>query len=122
MAAIRKTQTTNKVLFDTIRDLKKLSNSTGSSVYRAVAAKLAAPESQRPEVNLDKIEKYSQDKEVVIVPGKVLANGILTKKVTIVGFKASDSAIAKIEKAGAKFVEIREYISKKHDAKMKILG
>ncbi len=122
MATIRKTQTTNQVLFDTIRELKKLSNSTGANVYRAVAAKLSSTASQRPEVNLDRIEKYSQDKEVVIVPGKVLGNGTLTKKVTIVGFKASETAIAKIEKAGATFVEIKDYISKKHDAKMKILG
>jgi large subunit ribosomal protein L18e len=122
MATIRKTQTTNQVLFDTIRDLRKLSNSTGAGVYKAVAIKLASTASQRPEVNLDRSEKHSIDKEVVIVPGKVVGNGTLTKKVTIVGFKASESAIAKIEKAGATFIEIRDYISKKHDVKMKILG
>ena len=122
MATIRKLQTTNQVLFDTIRDLKKLSAKSGVGVYKAVAAKLAAPASQRSEVNLDQIEKYAADKEVVIIPGKVLGNGTLSKKLTIVGFKASESAIAKIEKAGSKFVEIREYISKKHESKMKILG
>lgn len=122
MATIRKSQTTNQVLFDTIRDLRKLSNSTGAGVYKAVAAKLAATASQRAEVNLDRIEKYVNENETIIVPGKVLATGTLTKKVTIVGFKASESALEKIKKSGSTFIEIRDYISKKHDVKMRIIG
>ena len=122
MATIRKTQTTNKVLFDTIRELKKLSAKTGVNVYKAVAAKLAAPASQRPEVNLSRIEKFAQENETIIVPGKVLGTGLLNKKVTIVGFRASQSAIEKIEKSGSKFIEIRDYVSKKHDSKIRIFG
>ena len=122
MASVNKLKTTNIELFETIRDLKKLSNSTGVGVYRAVAEKLSKPASRRSEVNLSKIEKNTQDKEVVIVPGKVLGTGTLTKKVTIVGFTASQSAIDKIEKVGATFVPIREFISKKHDTKIRILG
>lgn len=117
-----KSKTTNQELFDTIRELKKMSVKSGVGVYKAVADKLSKTASQRPEVNLSKIEKNSSDKEVVIVPGKVLGTGTLTKKVTIVGFNVSQSALVKIEKAGAKYVPIREYISKKHDSKMKILG
>ena len=122
MASIKKTKTTNVELFDTIRDLKKLSNKTGVNVYKAVAAKLAAPASQRSEVNLSKIEKFAQDKESVIVPGKVLATGILNKKVTIIAFSASESAKVKIEKAGAKFITIKEYIANKPSNKIRILG
>ncbi len=121
MASIRKTQTTNKVLFDTIRNLKKLSTKTGVGVYKAVAEKLAAPASQRPEVNLSRIEKYATGGETIIVPGKVLGDGELTKKLTIVGFSASAGAVAKIEKVGSKFVEIKDFV-KKPTGKIRIIG
>lgn len=122
MASMRKSQTTNKELFDTIRELKKMSNKTGVGVYRAVAEKLSKTASQKSEVNLSKIDKNTQDKEVVIVPGKVLGTGVLTKKVTIVGFNVSTSALEKISKAGATYIPIREYLTKKQDSKLKILG
>lgn len=122
MASIPKTQTSNKVLFDTVNDLRKLSNKTGSNVWKAVAAKLASNASQRPEVNVSKIEKFATEGSVVIVPGKVLGDGIISKKVTVVGFKASSAAIGKIEKAGGKFIELKEYIAKAPKDKVVILG
>lgn len=122
MASIRKTPTTNKVLFDTIRDLKKASTTTGTNVFRAVAEKLSAPASQRASVNISRIEKYANEGESIIVPGKVLGDGLISKKVTVVAFSASAGAIEKIEKAGGKFVEIREYLAKKPSAKIRILG
>lgn len=123
MASLPKITTTSKPKFDTIRDLVKLSNSTGVNVWKAVAAKLSASASQRTEVNLSRIEKFATEGDKLIVPGKVLATGTLSKKVTIIGFSASESARAKIEKAGAKFVTINEYISdEKVDSKVKIFG
>lgn len=115
-------RTTNKILFDTIRDLKKLSNKTGVNVFRAVAEKLSAPASQRAEVNISKIEKYAKNGEKIIVPGKVLGTGILTKKVTVVAFSASEQAVEKITKAGGKFFEIKDYISTKPDVKIRIFA
>lgn len=122
MASVRNTKTTNQVLFDTIRDLTKLSNTTGVLVYKAVAERLSAPASQRVEINLSHIDKHCKDGETIIVPGKVLGDGILAKKLTIVGFAASATAIAKIEKAGSKFVKIKDFLAKKSDTKLRIIG
>lgn len=122
MATIPKTKTTNKVLFDTIQDLRKLSNSTGVGVWKAAAEKLASPASQRSKVNLGKIEKVAQDGETILIAGKVLGDGILTKKVTIVAFSASESAVEKIKKAGGKFVKIKDHIAKNPDNKIKIIA
>lgn len=122
MAIIKKTMTTNQVLFDLIRDLKRVSAKLGVNVYKAAAVKLSAPASQRPEVNLSRIDKYANEGEIIIVPGKVLGSGILNKKVTIVGFNASEGAISKIEAAGAKYISLKEYISKKPDTKVRIFG
>ncbi len=112
MASIPKTKTTNKVLFDTINDLRKLSAKTEINAWKAVAAKLAGSASQRAQVNLSKIEKEAKSGETIVIPGKVLGDGILSKKLTIVAFSASESAKLKITKAGSTFVEIKDYISK----------
>lgn len=122
MATIKNTKTTNKVLFDTIRDLKKLSTKTNVNLWRGVARLLAKTSSQRPQVNLSKIDKHTTANEVVIVPGKVLGDGVLTKKVKIIGFRASESAIRKIEASGSQFIEIQEYIKKDTKERPTILG
>ena len=120
--ATSQTQTTNKVLFDTIRDLKKASNSTGLAVFRAVAQKLSAPASQRPEVNISRLEKHTKDGESVIVAGKVLGDGTLSKKLKVIAFSATEGAKKKIQSAGGEFVEIREYLKKKPDGKLRIIA
>ena len=121
MAVIPKTKTTNQVLFDTIRDLKKLSVTSGVGTWKAVAKVLAGSASHRAQLNLSKISKYTKGGETVIVPGKVLGDGVLSKKVTIIEFNASETAISKIEEAGGKFVLIKDYISKNPKDKPVIL-
>ena len=48
-------------------------------------------------VNVYKIEKYARDGETIVVPGKVLSLGDLTKKVEVVALDFSDEARKKIE-------------------------
>ena len=122
MASFPKTKTTNKEMFDVISSLKKFSNKSGIGTWRAVAAKLAGPASQRSQVNLSRIDKYAKSGESVVVCGKVLGDGNLTKKITIIGFNASSGALEKIEKSGSKFVRISDYISKNPKDKPRIIG
>ncbi len=121
MANKLKTRTTNQELFDTIRVCTKYSNSKSVVLYKTIADELSRSASQRAEVNLSKIEKLSNSGDVIIVPGKVLATGILTKKVTIVAFSASETAIERIISAGAKFVTIMDYVSNKPATKVRIM-
>lgn len=121
MANKLKTRTTNQELFDTIRVCTKYSNSKNVALYKTIADELSRSASQRAEVNLSKIEKLSNSGDVIIVPGKVLATGILTKKVTIVAFSASETAIERIISAGAKFVTIMDYVSNKPATKVRIM-
>jgi len=122
MAVIPKSKTTNVVLFDTIRELKKYSDKTKTKVYRAVAVKLAVPASQKVELNVSKIDKYAKANETMIIPGKVLGSGTISKKVNVVAFNASQSAQKKIISAGGSFLEIRDYIAKSPKNKLKILA
>jgi large subunit ribosomal protein L18e len=122
MASFPETKTTNQELFDTIRELKKYANANKSSVWRAVASRLAGAASQRAEVNLNRISKNTKEGETIIVPGKVLGDGLLNKKVTIVAYSATESAKQKISKGGGKFVTIREHLASKPKDKPKIIG
>lgn len=117
MAQVPKTKTTNKILFDIINDLRKLSNKTGESFGKAIAAKLAVSASQRAEVNLFKIEKLTKNQDTIIIPGKVLASGNLTKKITVIAYKFSKSAKQKIENVGGKTLNIEEFLISKSEIK-----
>ncbi|MGB9719093.1 MAG: 50S ribosomal protein L18e [Candidatus Anstonellales archaeon] len=89
--------------------------------WRRVAELLAKPKRHRPEVNLRKIEKLAKEGDTIVVPGKVLGDGRLTKKVNVVAFNFSESAKKIMEEAGAKYMEIEEYYKKNKEAKDAII-
>lgn len=89
--------------------------------WRRIAELLARPKRRRAEVNLKKIEKLAKDGDVVVVPGKVLGDGRLTKKVNVVAFSFSESAKKIMDSAGAKYMEIEEYYKKDKEAKDAII-
>ena len=76
--------------------------------WRRVAEILANPRKRRVEVNLSKIEKYAKDGTTVVVPGKVLGRGQLTKPVVVAAFAFSLSAKKEIENAGGKCITIEQ--------------
>ena len=62
------------------------------------------------EVNLSSINRYAVADETILVPGKVLSNGELDKKVNVVALKFSAKAQEKIESAGGECISIDEII------------
>jgi len=92
----------NQVLVSLIENLMK----TKKPFWRKVASELARPKRGRVEVNLSKIDQYAADDLTVIVPGKVLGSGTISKKVTIAAFAFSESAKQLIAAAGGKAVSI----------------
>ncbi|MHA1409415.1 MAG: 50S ribosomal protein L18e [Candidatus Odinarchaeia archaeon] len=85
---------------------------TKANVWKKVSEQLSKPRRNRPEVNLDKINRYAPNNSVVAIPGKVLGRGNLNKKVTIIALSASDSALQKISSSGSKFISLNEYLKK----------
>ena len=90
---------------------------TKAGVWKEVSEQLSKPRRNRPEVNLDKINKYASDKSIIAVAGKILGKGDLTKKVTITALSASETALLKIAKSGSKFIQLEEYITKNPSGK-----
>jgi large subunit ribosomal protein L18e len=89
----------NRILIDTIKSLKEASKSSGKKIWKALAKDLDKPKRKRVAVNLSRINRYTDEGQVVAVPGKVLAAGWLDHEVTIAAFSFSELAKEKIKQA-----------------------
>jgi len=91
---------TNPRLSSLIADLKSAARNSGGAVWGDVAERLQKPRRTHAEVNLGRIERYAQEDETVVVPGKVLGSGVLQKDVTVAAVDFSGTAETKIDKVG----------------------
>ena len=91
---------TNPRLNSLIADLKSAFRDSGGDVWSDVAERLEKPRRTHAEVNLGRIERYAQEDETVVVPGKVLGSGVLQKDVTVAAVDFSGTAKTKIDQVG----------------------
>jgi len=103
---------TNPILKQAIADMKAAGHKYKVPFAVAVAEKMGKPTRRKVEVDVSRIERYAKKGETVMVPGKVLGTGKITKPVTIAATAFSASAVEKIEKAGGKIIPITELIEK----------
>lgn len=107
---------TNPELVETILAAKKNKN------WVEVAGLVSAPRKKRAELNLDQINKEAKDGDIIVIPGKVLSQGDLNKKIKLVAFNFSESAREKLLKAKIDIKTIKEEIKENPEAKgIKIL-
>jgi len=85
-----------------------------------IAKILSGPTRARKKINLEDIEKKAK-KDVVIVPGKVLGNGEIKKKIKIIALSFSSSAEEKLKKAGCEVKTIKEELEKNKNLEGEIL-
>jgi large subunit ribosomal protein L18e len=92
----------NQVLLSLIEGLMR----SKKPIWRKVAYELSKPRRQKVEVNLSKLDDYAADDATIIVPGKVLGAGAISKKLTVAAFSFSSKARELIGAAGGKAVTI----------------
>lgn len=109
---LKRSRKTNPNLQELIVELKRLSRENEAPIWREIAKRLAKPSRVWSEVNLATIDKHVKAKESVIVAGKLLGIGNLTKPVNIAAYSASASAIKKVEKSGGTLTKILELAEK----------
>lgn len=107
----RTLQKTNPNLLALIHDLKEASREHEAPIWRDLAERLARSHRSWAEVNLSRVERHAAEGEVVVVPGKLLAAGDLTKAVRVAAFQASRSARAKVEAAGGEVLDLRRLVA-----------
>ena len=114
---MKPTGPTNPHLKDLIKELKTLSIKNKVGIWKAIAKELEKPTRNRRKVNLSKIDRIAKDKELIVVPGKVLGNGELKKDITIAAYQFSESAEQKVKNK----LTIKELMSK-DPKKIRIIG
>ncbi|MEM1896053.1 MAG: 50S ribosomal protein L18e [Nanopusillaceae archaeon] len=107
---VKRTGPTNINLRKLIHTLRKVGRENNARIWIYVSELLSKPTRQRIEVNLGKIDKLTKEGDVVIVPGKVLGYGKLTKRITVSAWKFSESALEKIKNINAEAISIEELI------------
>ena len=114
---------TNLVLRELIVELMNKSREQNKIVWDRIAVDLGRPTRQRRIVNLSRINRYTKENEIVIVPGKVLGAGEIGHKLTISAFQFSDSARDKLSKNGSKIVSLIDLMKNNPTGKgIRIIG
>ena len=85
---------------------------TKRPIWRDVSKRLMAPQKNRVEKNLGDLSRITKNGDIIIVPGKILANGALDKKITIACYAISKSAAKKLEASESNQMSIEELVKK----------
>jgi large subunit ribosomal protein L18e len=101
-----------------IRWLETLENAkAGSKSPKKLSylMKLASkPKRIRASINLDKINKLTSENDSIIVPGKVLGGGSISKKISITAIDFTDSALLKLKSSKCSVVSLDDAIKDKN--------
>ncbi len=106
----------NPKLVETILLAKK------NPIWLEVASVLAGPRKKRKNINLNELSKLIDKEKIVVIPGKVLSDGEISKKVKVVALNFSDRAKEKLLNAKCEVSSIVDEIKLNPNAKdVKIL-
>ena len=95
---------TNPVILDTINAARK------SPAWLPIIRIIANSTKKHAQVNLMDIDAKTTAGDTVVVPGKVLSLGDLTKKVRICSLSISESALDKLKQTKSEYVSILQEI------------
>lgn len=114
---------TNPSVVALVAQLQERGRASGQGLWRDIADRLEKPTRRWAEVNVEHVQDTVNDGEVAIVAGKLLGDGVVTKKLQIAAWSASASAKAKVEKAGGKVWTLNEFAATAKDARnVRIVG
>ena len=100
----------NPELVRTLLQLKRAAKAHDAPIWADVASHLARPRHQHAPVNVGHLQRLAEDRETVVVPGKLLAEGRLSRPLTVAAFHFSAEAREKIHHAGGSAVTITELL------------
>ncbi|RMD67321.1 50S ribosomal protein L18e [Candidatus Pacearchaeota archaeon] len=94
-----------------------LQSALKSDGWRDLSKKLAVARRKQLALNLDEINELAKDGDVVVVPGRVLSQGMITKKVKVCAFGFSKRAQEKLQEGKVEFAHVFEEIKTNPSAK-----
>jgi len=114
---------TNPHTTQLIGELKRHYRESGVALWRDLARRLERPSRNIAEVNLSKLDRYTAEKEVVVVPGKVLGSGTMQHPVTVAALAFSANSRDAIKAVKGDCITIEELVEKNPKGKgVRIIG
>ncbi len=103
--------------------LRRAADANEAPVWESVADRLLRPRHQVTPVNVGHLDRIAVAEETVVVPGKLLADGPLSKPLTVAALSYSAGARSKVHAAGGTALTIPELVKAKPDGTgVRILG
>lgn len=107
---MRPLKSQNPELLNAIHALRKKANESNAAIWLDVAKRLSSSRRRRVTVNLSRLNRYTKEKETLVVPGKVLGSGRIEHPLIIAAFTFSDQAQSKILSAKGKCLSIQDLL------------
>ncbi len=95
-----------------LKEVRKAYRKTKRPIWKTVCEILESSRRRERAVNVSKLDKLVPNGAYVVVPGKVLGFGLISKKVTVGALDFSASAMEKIKKAGGKALYLDKFAKK----------
>jgi len=106
----------NQEIVETILEAKK------KKAWLEVAGILSGPRRNYVNINLQEINRQIKEGDNIVIPGKVLSQGEMDKKIKIIALGFSESAKEKLKKSGSKIGYMLDEIKSNPEAKgLKVL-
>jgi large subunit ribosomal protein L18e len=96
----------NPVLVETLEKMRK------NPAWIKIAKILSSSTRNYSSVNLYKIEKETSTGDTVVIPGKILSKGDVSKKIRVCALSVSEKAMDKLNESKSEVVSILEEVTK----------
>jgi large subunit ribosomal protein L18e len=105
----------NPELHRVVVELRRAAHAHDAPIWGAVADRLERSRHWAKPMNVGHLERIATAEETIVVPGKLLADGPLSKPVTVAAFNYSADARSKVHAAGGTALTISELLKAKPD-------
>ena len=102
---------TNPEIVELLRIARK------NKAWHEITKIISGPTRQYSSVNLEQIDKETKIGDTVVIPGKVLSQGEISKKIAVIALNFSEKAKEKLLKTKSQAITLLEEIKKNPDAK-----
>ncbi len=105
----------NTELVRLLGELRRTARAQHAPIWASVADRLERARHQGSPVNVGHLDRLTEAEETVVVPGKLLADGPLTKRLTVAAFSFSAEARSKIHAAGGAALSLHDLLKSRPD-------
>jgi large subunit ribosomal protein L18e len=113
----------NPELHRVVVELRRAAHAHDAPVWDSVADLLERTRHKVTPVNVGHLERVTEAEQTVVIPGKLLADGPLSKPLTVAALSYSPEARSKVHAAGGTALTISELLKAKPDgAGVRLLG